>query len=88
MSSKVEPKTIVELEGMHTGSLMSRRKFLLQCEESGEVKVSESDAIEFKNTPEWKQAYKELKTVLATRENVPSKKERKEMRKSKAKSRK
>jgi len=95
MSSKVEIKALEELEKMHTGTLMSRRAALLKCEESFEMSdrngyeakptVSQTGYIEFKETPEWQQAYKELKTVLSTRENVPSKQERKEIRREKAK---
>ena len=80
---------------MHTGSIMSRRAALLKCEESFEMSdrngyetkpnVSQTGLIEFKNTPEWQQAYKELKKVLSTRENVPNKQERKEIRREKAK---
>jgi len=95
MASKVEVKTLEELEKMHTGSIMSRRAALLKCEESFEMSdrngyetkpnVSQTGLIEFKNTPEWQQAYKELKKVLSTRENVPNKQERKEIRREKAK---
>jgi len=88
MSSRVERKSLAELEIMHTGSLMSRRKALLKCEESFEmsdqIERSDSEEIEFKNTDEWQQAYKDLKSVLDTRENLPSKHEWKAMRKPKA----
>lgn len=89
MSNKVEPKTLAELEAMHTGSLMSRRKALLKCDESFELSEqtarSRSGMIEFKDTPEWKQAYQQLKEVLAKREHVPNKQERKKLRQLKAK---
>ena len=89
MSSKVEIKSLGELEEMHTGSLMSRRKVLLKCEESFEhsdqIDASDSDCIEFKDTIEWKKAYEDLKSVLGTRENVKSKLERKVIRQQKAK---
>lgn len=89
MANKVEPKTMAELEKMHTGTLMNRRKALLKCDESFEqTKSSSSGKIEFKDTPEWQQAYKDLKTVLDTRENLPNKQERKAMRQAKAKARK
>ncbi|MCX7545487.1 hypothetical protein [Marinicella gelatinilytica] len=92
MANKVEPKTLAELEKMHTGTLMTRRKALLKCDESFEVsnqtKPSNSGMIEFKNTPEWKKAYQDLKTVLDTRENLPNKQQRKAMRQAKAKARK
>ena len=88
MSSKVERKSLAELEEMHTGSLMSRRKALLKCEESFElsdqINPSNSSEIEFKNTVEWRQAYQDLKSVLDTRENLPNKQERKAMRQAKA----
>lgn len=88
MSSRVERKSLAELEAMHTGSLMSRRKALLKCEESFElsdqIEPSNSDTIEFKNTTEWQQAYQDLKSVLDTRENLPNKQERKAMRQAKA----
>ncbi len=94
MASKVEIKTIEELEKMHTGTLMSRRAALLKCEESFEasdhsvynVKPSASVTgfIEFKDTPEWQHAYNQLKEVLATREHVPNKQERKKLRQLKA----
>jgi hypothetical protein len=96
MASKVEIKTIEELNKMHTGSLMNRRKALLKCEESFKVSdrngcekkplASETGVIEFKDTPEWKQAYEELKIILSTRENLPNKEERKVIRREKAKS--
>ena len=88
MSNKVEPKILAELEAMHTGSLMSRRKALLKCDESFELSDqttrSSSGLIEFKDTPEWKQAYQQLKEVLADREHVPNKLERKNLRQLKA----
>ena len=96
MSSKVEIRTLEELKNMHTGTLMSRRKALLKCEEAFEVSDSynyenksipnNTGFIEFKDSPEWEKAYKELKSVLSTRENIPNKKERKEIRKNKARS--
>ncbi|WP_157589021.1 MULTISPECIES: hypothetical protein [Pseudoalteromonas] len=40
---------------------MSRRNALLKCEESFEMsdqyQAAKNDGIEFKNTPQWKQAY-------------------------------
>ena len=98
MSSKVEIKTIEELNKMHTGSLMNRRRALLKCEESFQASdrntyetkplTAETGVIEFKDTPEWKLAYKELKFVLSSRENLPNKEERKAIRREKAKSKK
>lgn len=91
MANKVEPKSLEELQSMHTGSLMSRRKALLKCDESfemsDELEHSDQGLIQFKDSAAWKQAYSDLKEVLSTRENIPSKKERKEIRQAKAKSR-
>ncbi len=94
MPSKVQLVSSKELEGMHTGTLMSRRDALLKCEESfehsdrncyeKEPKPSTSGFIEFKDTAEWQQAYEELRDLLASRENIPSKKERKVEHQSKA----
>ena len=80
---------------MHTGTLMNRRAALLKCEESFESSdrngyeakpsASITGVIEFKDSPEWKQAYKQLKDVLANREHVPNKLERKKLRQLKAK---
>lgn len=83
---------------MHTGSLMARRDALLKCDDSFELSdqdgyetkpvATNTGYIEFKDTSEWKQAYNDLKAILATREHVPNKQERKEIRKEKAKHRK
>jgi len=89
MSSTVEPKSLEELKAMHTGSLMSRRKALLKCEEScdlsDQVEQQSTGAIEFKNTPEWQRAYSDVKQVLSQRENMPNKQERKAIRQAAAK---
>ena len=93
MANKVPIKTTQELEAMHTGTLMNRRKALLKCEEtyahSDQTSHKPSnDMIEFKDTPQWQAAYADVKSILATRENVPNKAERKAMRQAKAKARK
>lgn len=87
MASKVKILKKEELQNLHTGSLMKRRKALLSCEESfqlsdrfgyeAEPNTEETGYIEFKNTGAWSTAYRELKLVLSNRENWPSKKERK-----------
>ncbi|HED36627.1 MAG TPA: hypothetical protein ENI76_00020 [Ignavibacteria bacterium] len=79
MPSEVRIISTKELENMHTGSLMSRRKNLLACEQSFEVSdrygsekepiPEETGYIEFKNSVAWQKAYKELKSVLSTREH-------------------
>lgn len=93
MPGNVAKKTLDELKAMPTRALMNRRAALLRCEES--FALSDRDdrqppatpaaVIEFKDTREWQQAYAELKSVLATREHVPNKQERKEIRRQKAK---
>jgi len=95
MAKKVEIISLEKLNNMHTGTLMNRRKALLKCDESFESSdrngyetkplTKNTGLIEFKDTPEWKNAYKDLKNILATRENLPNKQERKEIRKAKAK---
>jgi hypothetical protein len=91
MSSTVERKSLDELESMHTGSLMHRRKALLQCEESfdssDKLERKVTGVIEFKNTSEWQCAYNDIKQVLSQRENVPNKQERKASRQEAAKRR-
>lgn len=83
--------TLAALQQMHTGSLMKRRAALLACEESFAVSDrdglpnTENGRIEFKNTPQWQQAYEDIKSVLATREHIPNKQERKAIRQAKAK---
>ena len=94
MANQVEKKSKAELAEMHTGTLMARRKALLECDES--LEMSDKDEgyqhvegiIEFKNTPEWKQAYADLKGVLSSRENVLNKQQRKEARQMQAKEKK
>ncbi|MCJ8315403.1 MAG: hypothetical protein MJK11_20845 [Pseudomonadales bacterium] len=96
MSYKLKSISVAELESMHTGSLMSRRKALLKCEESFELSdqvgynspINDGITIEFKDSKVWKQAYQDLKNILSTRENILNKQERKEIRQVKAKSRK
>ncbi len=75
MTKKVKIIDLESLKQMHTGSLMSRRKALLACEESIELSdrdpgyVVENGYIEFKQTEEWKNAYSQLKSVLKAREH-------------------
>ena len=89
MANKVPILSIAALEASHTGTLMARRTALLKCEESFEqsdqtICNTEPGTIEFKNTDAWQQAYRDLKNILSKRENIPSKKERKALRQSKA----
>jgi hypothetical protein len=96
MANKVKIIKLEELQSMHTGTLMSRRAALLKCEESFESSdrlgyeakpsATNTGIIEFKDSEAWKRAYEDLKSVLATRENLPNKRERKAIRQAKAKS--
>ena len=85
----LQPKTIAELEAMHTGTLMSRRQALLKCAEistlTDQDKASLLIPIQFKDTTVWQRAYRELKTVLDKREHLPNKQERKAQRQARAK---
>ena len=84
----VEHKTLAELEAMHTGTLMNRRKALLKCPETSGLAASQrmpNAAIGAKDTPSWKKAYSELKSVLDKREHLPNKQERKALRQARAK---
>jgi hypothetical protein len=45
---------------------------------------SDQGLIQFKDSAVWEQAYSDLKEVLSRRENIPSKKERKEIRQARA----
>ena len=92
LSKKIAVISKSELSKLHVGTLMSRRDALLKCEEAfelsdqfGHTEPLQDGSIEFKNTIQWKQAYEELKMELSKRENVPSKFERKLIRKEKAK---
>ena len=91
MSARIKIIDLLELEAMHTGSLMSRRRALLSCEFSYELSDkgaehrAEAGYIKFKQDEDWKQAYSELKSVLDEREHWPSKSERTEQRQKRQK---
>lgn len=81
----IQPLTREQLEALPTKALLGRLKRLYNCEESFEFSdkdESEVDAntIQFKDTPQWQRAYKELKEVLSIREHLPKGKEAKEIR--------
>lgn len=77
------PRPILDrtaLESMPTGSLLSRLRRLLACEESlaasdqldqGLQQVT-AGTIEFKKSTEWAKAHRDLKEVLALREHLPT----------------
>ena len=67
---------------MPTKQLLGRLQALHECEESSQFsdltagEIAASNGILFKNSAEWQMAYENLKTILATREHVPSAAER------------
>jgi hypothetical protein len=68
--------SLEELEKLSTKQLLARLRRLHECEES--VLLSDHDevsntheAILFKETPEWKAAYEQIKGILSLREHVP-----------------
>jgi len=74
----VEPKDLRSLEALETNALLARLNALRFLEESAalsdwsdEELAPYADLIVFKNTDEWRVAYAEVKSVLATREHVP-----------------
>ena len=73
------PKSLTELEALSTKQLLGRLKQLHQCEES--LALSDRDVadnsgrIEFKQSPEWISAFRDVKQVLSRREHVPKKSE-------------
>lgn len=78
------------LEAMPTDSLLSRLRRLLACEESlsASDRSGEEDrqapVIEFKDSAERTAAHRELKEVLAHRENLPNAQERRDKRMTRA----
>jgi len=72
----LHPISLEELENLSTKQLLARLKRLRQCAESASFSDEDdisntSEAIQFKDTPEWKDAYEQLKRVLTFREHVP-----------------
>ncbi len=69
-----------ELESMPTGALLARLKRLRWCEASpamsdlSEVeRATAAHLILFKTDPAWRQAYADLRDVLASREHIDAK---------------
>ena len=87
----IPPKTLAELEAMHTGSLMSRRQALLKCAETSTLTMQDKASllipIQFKDTTVWQNAYRDLKSVLDQREHLLNKQQRKALRQARAKRR-
>jgi hypothetical protein len=69
------PKSLLELEALSTKQLLGRLKQLHQCEESLALSdrdvADDSGRIEFKQSPEWISAFRDVKRVLSRREHVP-----------------
>lgn len=80
------------LESMPTGSLLSRLRKLLACEESlaasdqldQGLQQAPAGTIEFKDSAEWAKAHRDLKEILALREHLPTARERKDKRMARA----
>jgi hypothetical protein len=81
MPSQVKIMARAELKSLHAGSLLTRRNRLLACEEAFDQsdrfrhdekpEPQRPGLIEFKDTPEWAEAYQDVKATPATREHVP-----------------
>ena len=91
MYRSVKRMSVADLESTSTPELLSRRKDLLSCEQTYEGSDRQHDSvepsdvtIEFKESAQWKQAYSELKSVLATREHIARPAEKKAKRLEKA----
>ena len=73
------PVSLIELETLSTKQLLGRLKQLHQCEESLALSdrdvADDSGRIEFKQSPEWISAFRDVKQVLSRREHVPKKSE-------------
>jgi hypothetical protein len=72
----IPPMSLEELEKLPTKRLLARLRQLHQCEES--VLLSDHDDVSntsgtilFKDTPEWKFAYEQVKGALSLREHIP-----------------
>ncbi|NMT64375.1 putative bifunctional diguanylate cyclase/phosphodiesterase [Marinobacter orientalis] len=89
MAERIERMARSELEKLHTGTLMKRRQALLACPEPPEPVDPTEQAprgdILYKHTPQWNEAYQDIKSVLAEREHVPNKAERRTIRQARAK---
>jgi hypothetical protein len=73
----VFPISLMELEVLSTKQLLARLNQLHECEESLALSDKEiaddSGCIEFKQSPDWMLAFREVKQVLARRPHIPKK---------------
>ncbi|ETK02624.1 hypothetical protein N425_03270 [Tannerella sp. oral taxon BU063 isolate Cell 2] len=68
--------SLIELEALPTKQLLARLRRLHQCEESLALSdrdfADDSACIEFKQSPDWVAAFRDVKQVLSRREHVPT----------------
>ena len=72
----IPPMSLEELEKLSTKQLLARLRHLHECEESALLSdhddaINTSGTILFKDAPEWKFAYEQVKGELSLREHVP-----------------
>ena len=72
----IHPMSLEELEDLSTKQLLVRLRRLHQCEESALLSGQDgasgaSGIILFKDTPEWKAAYEQVKGEMSRGEHVP-----------------
>ncbi len=80
INKAVPPIAVSELKKLPTKALLGYLERLRHCEEQSdnddyceEELLKVQDKILFKNTAIWKEAYQDLKTILATREHIERK---------------
>lgn len=73
------PMPLIGLETLPTKQLLARLRRLNQCEESLALSdrdvADNSGCIEFKQSSEWMEAFRDVKQVLSRREHIPNKSE-------------
>ena len=73
------PIPLIELEALSTKQLLGRLRRLHECEESLALYhrdvADDSGCNEFKHSPKWVSAFRDVKQVLSRREHVPRKSE-------------
>jgi hypothetical protein len=76
------PISLIALEALSTSQLLGRLKRLHECEESLTLSdrdiADDSGCIEFKQSPEWISAFRDVKQVLSCREHVSKTSERRQ----------
>jgi hypothetical protein len=73
------PMSLIELKALSTKQLLGRLRRLRECEESLALSdrdvADDSGRIEFKQSPEWISAFRDVKQVLSHRKHVPRRSE-------------